>query len=117
MTTAIGAPAEFDEAEFQALKQEIADYVENEGERWTQLIEAENAVPIELWEELRDRGYLRLAAPREFGGAGLPFPRYLELIGLFSRPHASLRMIVHVSNGTWRSLAPHVNAEQTEQFL
>jgi alkylation response protein AidB-like acyl-CoA dehydrogenase len=117
MTTVTEPETEFDEAAFAALKQEIRDYVDNEGDRWTEIIEANNAVPIELWEELRDRGYLRLAAPKEFGGAGLPFARYLELIELFSRPHASLRMIVHVSNGTWRSLAPHVNAQQTEDFL
>ena len=117
MTTLTVPETEFDEVAFAALKAEIRDYVDNEGERWTEIIEANNAVPIELWEELRDRGYLRLAAPKEFGGAGLPFPRYLELIELFSRPHASLRMIVHVSNGTWRSLAPHVNEEQTENFL
>ncbi len=117
MTTVLRAPAEFDEVEFAALKQEIRAYVDDQGERWTEIIEAENRVPIELWEELRDRGYLRLAAPREFGGAGLPFPRYLELIELFSRPHASLRMIVHVSNGTWRSILPHANDDQLERFV
>jgi alkylation response protein AidB-like acyl-CoA dehydrogenase len=117
VTTIMEAPAEFDEAAFAALKSEIAEYVETEGERWTQVIEAQNAVPIELWEQLRDRGYLRLAAPREYGGAGLPFPRYLELLELFARPHASLRMIVHVSNGTWRSVMPHANDDQLERFV
>ncbi len=117
MTTIEAPVTAFDEVAFAALKQEIRDYVDNEGERWTEIIEAENRVPIELWEELRDRGYLRLAAPREFGGAGLPFPRYLELIELFSRPHASLRMIVHVSNGTWRSILPHANDDQMERFV
>ena len=115
--TTVQAPADFDETAFAALKQEVADYVETEGERWTALIEAENRVPVELWEQLRDRGYLRLAAPKEFGGAGLPFPRYLELLELFARPHASLRMIVHVSNGTWRSMLPHANADQLERFV
>jgi alkylation response protein AidB-like acyl-CoA dehydrogenase len=115
--TTVQAPVEFDEAEFASLKSEIWEYVENEGERWTTLIEAENRVPIELWEELRDRGYLRLAAPKAFGGAGLPFPRYLELLELFARPHASLRMIVHVSNGTWRSILPHANDDQIDRFV
>jgi alkylation response protein AidB-like acyl-CoA dehydrogenase len=115
--TTVQAPVEFDEAEFASLKSEIREYVDHEGERWTTLIEAENRVPIELWEELRDRGYLRLAAPREFGGAGLPFPRYLELLELFARPHASLRMIVHVSNGTWRSILPHANDDQIDRFV
>jgi alkylation response protein AidB-like acyl-CoA dehydrogenase len=106
-----------DEAEFAALKAEIRDYVDNEGERWTELIEAEHRVPTELWDELRERGYLKLAAPQSIGGRGLPFPRYLELIELFSRPHASLRMIVHVSNGLWRAMLPHANEDQIERFV
>lgn len=120
MTTALqidADPTPIDEAEFQALKSEIRDYVENEGERWTDLIEAERRVPNQLWDELRERGYLRLAAPRSLGGRGLPFARYLELIELFARPHASLRMIVHVSNGVWRAMLPYVDEEQLERFV
>ena len=110
-------PTPVDEEEFQALKAEVRAYVDDEGERWTELIEAEHRVPSELWDELRARGYLSLAAPRSLGGRGLPFARYLELIELFSRPHASLRMIVHVSNGLWRAMLPHANAEQVERFV
>ena len=120
MTTAplINAdPTPVDEAEFAALKAEIRDYVDNEGERWTELIEAERTVPPELREELRERGYLRLAAPQSLGGRGLPFARYLELIELFSRPHASLRMIVHVANGLWRAMLPYANEDQLERFV
>lgn len=110
-------PTPVDEAEFAALKAEIRDYVEHEGERWTELIESEHRVPDELWVELRERGYLRLAAPQSLGGRGLPFVRYLELIELFSRPHASLRMIVHVSNGLWRSMLPYATEQQIEEFV
>lgn len=120
MTTALqidANPTPVDEAEFQALKSEIRDYVENEGERWTELIEAERRVPNQLWDELRERGYLKLAAPQSLGGRGLPFTRYLELIELFARPHASLRMIVHVSNGVWRAMLPYVDEEQLERFV
>jgi alkylation response protein AidB-like acyl-CoA dehydrogenase len=110
-------PEPVDEAEFAALKAEIRAYVDNEGEAWTTLIEERHEVPTELWDELRDRGYLRLAAPKALGGRGLPFARYLELIELFSRPHASLRMIVHVSNGLWRAMLPFANEEQLERFV
>ncbi len=110
-------PTPVDEAEFAALKAEIREYVDTEGERWTELIEAERQVPLELWDELRERGYLRLAAPQSLGGRGLPFNRYLELIELFSRPHASLRMIVHVMNGLWRAMLPFANEEQIERFV
>jgi alkylation response protein AidB-like acyl-CoA dehydrogenase len=110
-------PSPVDEVEFAALKAEIRDYVNNEGERWTELIEAERQVPPEMWDELRERGYLRLAAPVSLGGRGLPFVRYLELIEFFSRPHASLRMVVHVMNGLWRAMLPYANEEQIERFV
>ena len=74
-------------------------------------------MPLELSEELRERGYLRLAAPPEYGGAGIPFTRYLELLELFSMSHASLRMIVHVANGIWRPMDPHANDDQRERFI
>ena len=44
-----------------SLHTEVRAYVENEGERWAELIEREHQVPLSLWDELRDRGYLRLA--------------------------------------------------------
>ena len=108
MTTAV-APTE--------LKEEVAAYVRGEGERWADLIERERTVPMELWDELRDRGYLRLAAPRAYGGRGLPFSDYLELLELFSMSHASLRMIVHVCNGIWRPMDSHASDEQRQRFV
>jgi alkylation response protein AidB-like acyl-CoA dehydrogenase len=107
--TATVAPAD--------LKQEVASYVRNEGERWAELIESERRVPMELWDELRDRGYLRLAAPRAYGGRGIQFSRYLELLELFSMSHASLRMIVHVCNGIWRPMDSHASEEQRQRFV
>jgi alkylation response protein AidB-like acyl-CoA dehydrogenase len=88
-----------------------------EGERWAELIERERSVPMALWDELRDRGYLRLAAPAAYGGRGIPFTRYLRLLELFSMSHASVRMIVHVCNGIWRPLDSHATDEQRERFV
>jgi alkylation response protein AidB-like acyl-CoA dehydrogenase len=102
MTTATQAAP--DEATLTALTDEIRAYVQSDGERWAQRIESERRVPMELWDELRERGYLRLAAPVQYGGRGIPFTRYLPLLELFAMSHASLRMIVHVCNGIWR---PH----------
>ncbi|MBV8734026.1 MAG: acyl-CoA dehydrogenase family protein, partial [Solirubrobacterales bacterium] len=116
MTATVAAEA-LDESDFVALKDEVAAYVRAEGERWAELIEAERRVPLELWDELRDRGYLRLAAPRSYGGRGIPFSRYLELLELFSMSHASLRMIVHVCNGIWRPMDSHASEEQRERFV
>jgi len=106
-----------DEASFAALKAEIAQYVAGPGEAWALRIECERRVPLELWEELRDRGYLSLEAPAEYGGRAIPFTRYLELIELFSMSHASIRMIVHVVNGTWRAMDRFANDEQRRAFV
>jgi alkylation response protein AidB-like acyl-CoA dehydrogenase len=113
----IDQPHAFDEPAFSALTDEVRAYVRGEGERWAEEIEREGRVDPQLWVQLRDRGYLSLAAPTEFGGRGLPFSRYLELLELISMSHASLRMIVHVSNGIWRPIAASADDDQRERFL
>jgi len=118
MTAAPASPAApLDEDEFAALKQEIAAYVAGPGEAWAERIEAERAVPPELRRELAAKGYLSLAGPVEHGGRGIPFSRYLELLELFSMSHASLRMIVHVANGVWRSIVDWADGDQVERYL
>jgi len=119
MTNAVPpiAPEALDEERFAALKEEIAAYVAEEGEAWTRRIEDERAVPPELRDELRERGYLSLAGPAEYGGQGIPFSRYLELLELFAMSHASLRMIVHVANGVWRSVDQFATAEQRREYV
>jgi len=111
------SPDAVDESELAALRDEIAAYVANEGEVWTRRIEDERAVPPELRAELSDRGYLSLAAPVEYGGRGIPFSRYLELLELFSMSHAALRMIVHVANGVWRAADQFASEEQRSRFV
>jgi alkylation response protein AidB-like acyl-CoA dehydrogenase len=109
--------AEFDEAEFAALKAEIAEWVAGPGEEWAEKIEETGDVPAELFAELKDRGWLSLAAPRELGGRGIPFSRYLELLEQISKSHGSIRMLVHVINGTWRAMDPWATPQQREEFV
>jgi alkylation response protein AidB-like acyl-CoA dehydrogenase len=107
----------FDEASFARVKEEIAAYVAGPAEAWASQIESERRVPLELWHELRARGYLSLAAPAVYGGREIPFVRYLELVELFSMSHASIRMIVHVVNGTWRAMDRFATPEQRSKFV
>ena len=107
----------FDETSFAKLKTEVAEWVAGPGEQYADRIEQEGAVPVELVDELRERGYLSLAAPERLGGRGIPFSRYLELIELFSRSHASIRMLVHVNNGIWRAIDGYATDEQRERIL
>ncbi|MFB7182127.1 acyl-CoA dehydrogenase family protein [Streptomyces sp. NPDC056257] len=104
-------------AEFEQLRAEVAAYVAGPAEEWAHRIESTGTVPEELWTELRERGYLSLAAPCEYGGRGLSFPQWMDVMELFSRSHGSLRMVVHVVNGTWRAMDQFATPEQRERFV
>ena len=73
-----------DESQFASLKHEIEAFVRGPGEDYAEEIERSHEVPQALWLDLRERGYLSLAAPGEYGGRGVPFARYLELMELFA---------------------------------
>jgi alkylation response protein AidB-like acyl-CoA dehydrogenase len=106
-----------DDATFATLAKEIDDFVRGPGEEFAEEIERTHQVPPELWPTLRERGYTRLAAPEAYGGQGIPFSRYLELLETFSMSHASLRMIIHVCNGVWRSIDQFATEEQRQLFV
>lgn len=116
--TADGRGSEIDGNQYRALLGEVTDWVTGPGEAWAERIESSHApVPEELWTELRKLGYLSLAAPKELGGRGLSFVQWMGLMEVFSRSHASVRMIVHVVNGTWRAMNPFANDAQRKQFV
>lgn len=100
-----------------ALAEEVEAFVRGPGEEYATEIERTRRVPPRLRAELRDRGYLRLSAPPEYGGRGIPFSRFMGLMEIFSLSHASLRMIVHVANGVWRAIDQFATAEQRKEFV
>ncbi|SDS82761.1 acyl-CoA dehydrogenase family protein [Microlunatus soli] len=102
---------------YDKLVAEVTEWVVGPGEEWADRIEATGEVPEELWTELRERGYLSMAAPRRLGGRGLSFEQWLGLMEIFSRSHASVRMIVHVVNGTWRAMDPFATEAQVDEFV
>jgi alkylation response protein AidB-like acyl-CoA dehydrogenase len=105
------------DTEHAALKAQIERYVRGPAEQWAERIEREHQVPPALWDELRELGYLSLAAPVELGGRGLSFVEYLELLELIAMSHAAIRMIVHVANGTWRAMVRYATEEQRRRFV
>ncbi|MEU5536028.1 acyl-CoA dehydrogenase family protein [Streptomyces sp. NPDC020362] len=106
-----------DEERFCRIRAEIDQWVRGPGERWAERIEETGQVPEALWAELNGLGFLRTAAPVEYGGQGLGFAQWMELMEIFSRSHGSIRMIVHVVNGIWRSMDGHASAEQRKRFV
>ncbi|MFC7859966.1 acyl-CoA dehydrogenase family protein [Arthrobacter koreensis] len=112
-----GRGSSIPEGQYQALLARVTEWVIGPGEAWAEEIETTGIVPDELWNQLRAEGFLSLAAPREIGGAGLSFLQWMGLMEVFSRSHASVRMIVHVVNGTWRAMNPFADDAQRRKFI
>ncbi|MCL6452981.1 MAG: acyl-CoA dehydrogenase family protein [Alicyclobacillus sp.] len=106
-----------DSARFAQLREDVETFVRGRGADLGHQIEETGQVGPEVWSELRQRGYLRLAAPEAYGGFGLPFTQYLELLALFSHLHGSMRVMVHVANGLWRSLDQAATPAQRDRFV
>nr|WP_168515647.1 acyl-CoA dehydrogenase family protein [Streptomyces sp. S1D4-11]QIZ00756.1 acyl-CoA/acyl-ACP dehydrogenase [Streptomyces sp. S1D4-11] len=102
---------------FDQLRTRVEQWVLGPGERWAERIEETGEVPEELWAELNRLGFLRLAAPAQYGGHGVGFARWMELMEIFSRSHGSIRMIVHVGNGIWRAMDRHADGDQRKRFV
>jgi alkylation response protein AidB-like acyl-CoA dehydrogenase len=119
VTATVSKPstAGLDPAEFTRLRNEVSQFVAGPGERWAERIESTGEVPEELWTDLRERGFLSLAAPVSYGGRGLSFEQWMELMEIFSQSHGSLRMVVHVVNGTWRAMDEFASQEQRAKFV
>ncbi|MBM7644907.1 acyl-CoA dehydrogenase [Scopulibacillus daqui] len=106
-----------DDKTFQQLKDEIKAYINGPLQEMSKKIEETGRCGKEVWNALRERGYLNLTAPESLGGRSLSFSKYLEIIELFAQSHGSIRVIIHVSNGIWRPFLPIVNEEQKERFV
>lgn len=106
-----------DDASFATLKDEVRAYVQGPAARHALRIEEQGVCGRDIWDELRSRGYLRLAAPEVYGGHGLSLGRYLQLLELFSQMHGSMRMIVHVVNGIWRPTDRLASPAQRERYV
>ncbi|EPZ52661.1 acyl-CoA dehydrogenase family protein [Alicyclobacillus acidoterrestris] len=103
--------------DFQQYQSLVTEYVKGPARAFANEIEQSGKVPAAVWDDLNDRGFLRLTAPRDYGGAGLRFEEYLQLLEQFAHMHGSMRVIVHVMNSLWRSLDSKATPEQRAQFV
>lgn len=106
-----------DEISFQQKLQEVQDFVATRGRLFSEQIEASGHVDKNVIEELRLRGYFRLTAPENLGGLGFSMHQYLEMLFYFAQLHGSLRVLIHVTNSLWRSLASKASQQQLENFV
>lgn len=95
----------------------VQAYVAGPAEQWGRVIDETGSVPQAVWDELHQHGFLRLTAPREYGGEGCTFVEYLQLLEVFAHMHGSLRVIVHVMNSLWRSVDSKATQVQRERFV
>jgi alkylation response protein AidB-like acyl-CoA dehydrogenase len=95
----------------------VKTYVEGPARALGETIEQTGQVPDAVWQDLNERGFLRLAAPEAYGGAGLTFVEYLQLLEQFAHMHGSMRVIVHVMNSLWRSVDSKATPDQRERFV
>lgn len=102
---------------YARLVTQVTDWVRGPGEAWADRIEATGNVPEDLWTELREQGLLSMAAPPQLGGRGLSFEQWLGLMEIISGSHASVRMIAHVVNGTWRAMDPFATEDQRDRLV
>jgi alkylation response protein AidB-like acyl-CoA dehydrogenase len=103
--------------QFAALQQEVQEFVEGPAVTLGQGLEDGLIPATSVWDVLKHRGYLRLAAPESLGGVGLSMVQYLTLLEEFAAMHGSMRMIVHVMNGIWRPVYSHASPGQVESFV
>jgi alkylation response protein AidB-like acyl-CoA dehydrogenase len=87
-------------------------FFREEYEREAPGIEGTGRVPLELRRRLAESGALRLTVPEEHGGFGLGMVDALPYLEAAGMGHGSGRMLVHVANGLWRSLAGYGNPQQ-----
>lgn len=85
-----------------------------EYERHAAKIEAGGQIPSALRRRLAELGALRLTVPSEDGGFGLGLVEALPYLEAAGMGHGSARMLVHVSNGLWRSLAGYGGGDQRD---
>ncbi|WAH39136.1 acyl-CoA dehydrogenase family protein [Alicyclobacillus dauci] len=102
---------------FDEWKSAVEAYVDGPARTWAKTIEESGTVPQAVWDDLNEHGFLRLAAPRDYGGHGLTFVEYLQLLEKFAHMHGSMRVIVHVMNSLWRSVDSKATQEQREKFV
>lgn len=102
---------------FDALQSQIRAFVDGKAKDYARMVEETGHVSDEVWQGLRDANLLNLAAPRDYGGQGLSFTEYLLCLEILAEMHGSLRVIVHVANGLWRSMDAKATPEQRVRFV
>jgi len=75
-------------------------------------VERTDSLPDAIHRRAAEIGCYRLTIPAEYGGWGLGFTRYLPYLEVSAHGPGIGRMLVHLTNGTWRPLHMFGNEAQ-----
>ncbi len=64
----------------------------------TDQIDEERQIPVEVANEIADRGFFRLLLPRSLGGAELDHPDFLKIVHIFAQVDASTAWCINQNN-------------------
>ena len=80
--------------DYLADARELAQAVGDAGDE----IAESRRIPVELSNEIADRGFFRLLLPKSLGGAEMAHPDFLEIVGAFAEADASAGWCVNQNN-------------------
>ena len=105
------------EAERQALIAEVRHFVDREVIPNTHRLEQEDEYPFALIEKLKELGVFSATIPEAYGGLGLDFLTYVQIIEELSRGWMSLAGIVNTHILVAYMIATFGTGEQRQRFL
>lgn len=104
--------------EVQALRNSVRQFADRELEPFAAEIDSTGAIPDELWNKLREGGYLGVRLPEEYGGSGIDLLSYCILVEELGRVHRVLTLMVEATNGLGpTAILNNGNAEQREHYV
>lgn len=92
--------------------EQIREFFVTEYEQWADEIERTDVIPEAALARAAELGAYRLTMPKEYGGFELSVVDYLPYLEAAAMGQGSGRMLMHLTNGTWRALASFGNEEQ-----
>jgi alkylation response protein AidB-like acyl-CoA dehydrogenase len=80
-------------------------------------LDQESIFPTENLKRLKEEGIIGMAAPREYGGAGLPYPVYIAAIDMLASACANTALQVSIQGMVCEGIKVFGSEAQKEEFL
>ncbi|MFZ5642659.1 MAG: acyl-CoA dehydrogenase family protein [Bacillota bacterium] len=101
--------------EIRDMKKTLRDFVDNEVEPYSMIIEEEDRIPQHLIDKAREMGLFGMSIPEQYGGLGLPMLDRCLLLEELARANMSFTTYIAVHNGIGSTGIVEMASEQTKQ--